>query len=61
MSSLANSCRIGLALLSHVRARAVMVGDLRAITIAEADEKLFMFRHALYGAGVSYRNTGKYH
>jgi hypothetical protein len=41
-----NACKIGLALLSHVRGSAVMIGDVRALTIAEVDEKLFKLRHA---------------
>jgi hypothetical protein len=47
VKSLSNICRIGFALLSHVRLRFVTVGDVRAVTIADADEKLFMCWHTL--------------
>jgi len=34
--------RTGFALLSHIRIRFMTMGDIRAVTIADADEKLFM-------------------
>ena len=46
--SFAIACSVCLALLSHVRASAVTIGDMRAITIADVDEKLFKPWHALY-------------
>jgi hypothetical protein len=46
--SFASAYSTCLALLSHVRVSAVTIGDIRAITIADVDEKLFKRWHALY-------------
>jgi hypothetical protein len=57
--SCVNAYSIGLALLSHVRGSALIIGDIRAITIADVDEKLFKRRHALYHRQLStYLNEG---
>ena len=59
-SSLANPCRTCLAvLLSHVRVRLVIIGDISAVTIAEVEEKFFSLRHALMMTVSSYHVRGK--
>ena len=54
--SIASAYSLGLALLSHVMVSASIIGDIRASTMADVDEKLFKPRHSFDWCQLSYLN-----